>query len=356
MIGRLRQLSPDPGETLRFLVTLAIGGVGGAVFTLLGLPAPWLSGSVVAIAIASVAGWRAHFPAGMRDPLFVLLGLTLGAGVTPEIVARIPSWPVTIALMLVATLCVTLAGRAFMMRVAGWDRDTSTFAAIPGAFTLILILASTSRADVPRVVVVQGLRLFFLIAALPSALVALEPSPGVAVTRPSGGLVELVLLVFACALGSWLLERIRFPAAAISGAMAVSAVLHGSGFTAAVFPPWLLAIMFTVLGTMIGFRLAGVSLRDILAAAPVGVGVLVISLLVAFGFALFASLLVDDPPGQILLAFAPGGLEAMAILAIALGYDTAFVAVHQIIRVVAITFVVPWATAHTQRREEDETS
>jgi membrane AbrB-like protein len=320
------------------------------VFALAELPAPWLSGSVVAVGIAAIVGWRAYFPAPLRDPLFILLGLTLGAGVTPEIVARIPNWPVTIVLMLVATFCVAVAGRAYLQRVAGWDSATATYAAIPGALSLVLILAATNRANVPRVIVAQGVRLFFLIAALPSILVALEPAPVKAVSRAGGGPIELIGLLAACYFGAWLLERLRFPAAAIAGALLVSATLHGSGLTAAVFPPWVVALVFVVLGTMIGFRFAGVGFREILSAAPAAVVTLAISLVVALAFALLAGLLVDEPQGQILLAFAPGGLDAMAILAISLGYDTAFVAVHQILRVVAITLALPLITG---KRKDD---
>ncbi|MDH3741291.1 MAG: AbrB family transcriptional regulator, partial [Hyphomicrobiales bacterium] len=45
-----------------------------------------------------------------------------------------------------------------------------------------------------------------------------------------------------------------------------------------------------------------------------------------------------------LLAFAPGGLEVMTILAFALGVNPAFVATHQLVRFVSLNLSMPFAS------------
>jgi uncharacterized membrane protein AbrB (regulator of aidB expression) len=47
------------------------------------------------------------------------------------------------------------------------------------------------------------------------------------------------------------------------------------------------------------------------------------------------------PFGQIWLGLSPGALEGMGALGIALGYDTAFIAAHHVIRLLMLSFAIP---------------
>ena len=49
------------------------------------------------------------------------------------------------------------------------------------------------------------------------------------------------------------------------------------------------------------------------------------------------------PLTTLILAFAPGGLAEMSLLAIALSYDAAFVALHHILRIAVIVTCAPLA-------------
>ena len=57
--------------------------------------------------------------------------------------------------------------------------------------------------------------------------------------------------------------------------------------------------------------------------------------------AVLASELVGLPPAVLLLAFAPGGVEVMAAIAIETGLEPAFVAAHHVFRLLALTVIVP---------------
>ena len=51
------------------------------------------------------------------------------------------------------------------------------------------------------------------------------------------------------------------------------------------------------------------------------------------------------PFGQIWLGLAPGALEGMGALGIALGFDTAFIAAHHVTRLLLLTLAIP-SVAH----------
>ena len=93
----------------KLLLTILLAAGGGLTFYFLGLPAAWLSGAMVFVAVATLAGAPTVMPNRLRDALFVVIGVSMGGGVRPDVVERIGDWPVSMALLLVVVVCVTFA-------------------------------------------------------------------------------------------------------------------------------------------------------------------------------------------------------------------------------------------------------
>ena len=108
-------------------------------------------------------------------------------------------------------------------------------------------------------------------------------------------------------------------------------------------PWWLTVPSFVALGVVIGARFAGTTPRTLLSLAGASLGGLAVSVAVSVVAALAVVGLTDTSLGQALLAFAPGGLEAMIVLSLLLGIDPAFVATHQLARFVIIALTLPLA-------------
>jgi hypothetical protein len=85
-------------------------------------------------------------------------------------------------------------------------------------------------------------------------------------------------------------------------------------------------------------------LRDLLRLLLVSLGAFAVGMSIAVAISLFASSLLGLPLGQLLLAYAPGGLEAMTLLAYLLDLDPAFVAAHQLARYFGMVLLLPFAT------------
>jgi membrane AbrB-like protein len=236
--------------------TLAIAWAGGAVATFLGMPASWLSGAMVATAAASLFRLDTRLPLTLIEVVMVLIGITLGAGVTPELIAGAGSWPLSLAGLAVSVVLCQIAVQAFLTRIAGWDARTSFFAAIPGALSYVLLLAESVRADVRQVAVAQSLRIFLLVAILPSLIAAVESQPMLAVVRPLADPPALILLLGAGAIASLVFRALRVPAAMLCGSLLASAVLHGTGWAAGNLPNPVIIAAFVVLGASVGARFA----------------------------------------------------------------------------------------------------
>lgn len=324
------------------LLSLAIAAGGGGLAHLAGLPAAWLAGSTIAVSAAAIAGVRVGLPGRLRDVVFVVLGVSMGTGVTPESLERAIHWPISLAVLAVFIAAVIGAGFLYFRRVSGWDRESAFFAAIPGALSYVLALAVTSRADIPKVATAQSIRVFALVAVLPMAIGGLQDVVP-PVLPPVGGPAEILALVAGCALAGLLAARLKVPAGLLTGAFFASAAAHGSGLVSTGLPPWLTIAAFVALGVVVGARFLGTTPRLLLVLAGASLGGLAVSLAVSVLAALAVVALTEATLGQALLAYAPGGLEAMIALSLLLGIDPAYVATHQLARFVLIALTLPLA-------------
>ena len=332
------------GATLRGLM---IGAGGGLLCWLAHIPAPWLAGSMLAAVAAIFAGFRIGMPDWLRSLSFVFLGIQTGTSVSWETLDRAAHWPLSIACLALTVALVTWGSYAFYVSARGWDRETALFASLPGALSLVLLLASETGADMRRVTIAQCIRLFFLIAALPAAIVWLSP-PAAAVSQPEviGSLVDIVVLLVLATAAGFALEWLRVPAGLILGAVVVSAGLELSGFVAGAAPNSVLIPANVVLGVMIAARFADFTLAQFRAALAEGFSGFLIALGISTAGAAITSAVAGLPLALTLLAFSPGGLDAMTLMAFALGLDPAYVGAHQIARYVGMVLLMPAVTAY----------
>ena len=102
--------------------------------------------------------------------MLVLLGISLGSLVSRQLLQHVGAYPLTIALLALATFCSTFGSSVYLQRIHGWDQTSAFLAGSPGALSQITILAAEKGADVPAIAVVQTMRVIILTAALPMLL------------------------------------------------------------------------------------------------------------------------------------------------------------------------------------------
>ena len=148
----------------------------------------------------------------------------------PIRLARAAQWPLSIVCLGVTVALIVWACIVYYERIRNWDRATALFASLPGALSMVILLASTSGADMRRVTISQCVRLFFLIAALPAVIVFISPPPVVASsTAVMASIQEIMILVGASAVAGLLFAWLKVPAGLILGAALMSAALGLSG-------------------------------------------------------------------------------------------------------------------------------
>ncbi|MEI8178719.1 AbrB family transcriptional regulator [Aestuariivirga sp.] len=332
-------------------IGLLIGIAGGLAFWAFGIPAPWLAGSMMAAIIAVFSGVKVGMPDWLRTVAFIFLGIQTGTAVSWDTVDRAVHWPLSIAFLCLTVVAVTWACTVYYVRRSNWDPATALFASLPGALSLTLLLASSTKADMRRVTIAQCIRLFFLVAALPSVITWLRPHDEVALTLSQiGGVWDILLLVAVSTAAGFALEWLKVPAGLMLGPMLASAGLELSGLIAGAAPMSILIPANVVLGVMIGARFAHFTFTEFREALVEGFSGFLIALVIAMAGAGVAAYFSQLPFALTLLAFSPGGLDAMTIMAFSLNLDPAYVGAHQMARYIGLALLMPTATAYVLRR------
>lgn len=329
--------------TVQTVLTLAIGAAGATLFWAIGFPAYVLTGPAAAVSVATLLGVRTQIPNLLRDAVFVLIGLSIGSTVTPEVLSTALAWPVSLAVLTITLCAIVFAARAVLVRGFGYTRTTASLAAMPGHLSFVLSLSTDLKADVPKIALVQTMRVLLLTLIVP-VLIMLWGVEGTSRFAQSAEITPSSLIILfpsAIALGLGF-KLLRVPAPLLIGAMVVSAVGHGSNLTPGILPPALTTVAFICMGALIGTRFRGFDRRELPEALVAGTATTVIACSVAAIGALIAAQVVDLPAAALLLAFAPGGVEIMAALAIETGLEPALVAAHHVFRLFALGLIIPF--------------
>ncbi|KAF0677186.1 AbrB family transcriptional regulator [Profundibacterium mesophilum] len=326
----------------RPIATLALAAAGAGIFWLLGFPAAPLTGPAAFVAVGAMFGLRASVPHRLRDAIFVVLGLSIGTSVTPEVLGLIVTLPVSLA-VLVATLLLSIAlNRLLLRRLFGFTPLNALLAATPGHLSFIMGLSDDLKADLPRITLVQSIRVVLLTLLVP-VIIAAWGVEGTARGIPAATIGPAAFTVLsALSLGAGLLfRRLAVPAALLLGALGVSALGHGSGLTPGALPDWLVTAALTGMGGLIGSRFRGFAFSELTGALLAGVLATLVSCICAAIGALIVAAVLDLPVAGLLLAFAPGGVEVMAAIAIETGLGAAVVAMHHVFRLLVLSALIP---------------
>ncbi|MCC7274750.1 MAG: AbrB family transcriptional regulator [Alphaproteobacteria bacterium] len=327
-------------------LALGIGALGGTLFWLLRLPLPWMLGSMTGCIAASVMGLRMGVPRWLRSSLIVVLGVMLGSSFTPDIFGRVAQWSLTLAGLAGYVLLAGGATYLYLRRVAGYGPITSFFTAMPGGLNEMVLVGGAMGGDPRLIALTHGARIMLVVFLLVFGFRIFggyhptgEVGGGTSIlTQPP---LEMAILVACGTVGALIAVALRWPSAPLLGAMMLSGIIHLLGITEGRPPFELVAIAQIAMGSAVGSRFAGVKVSTIAMTTVHALAATVIMLAAAVGCAWALHAATGLPVPSLLLAYAPGGLAEMSLVALALGADAAFVATHHICRILMVVSVAP---------------
>jgi hypothetical protein len=327
-------------------IAVALGAAGGVVFSQLRLPLAWMLGPMVAVTIAATAGAKVAIPAPLRTVCNGMLGLLLGSTFTPDIFGRVAEWSLTLGVLIAYVMLIAATIVLIFRRVFGFDPVTAYFSAMPGGIVEMTVIGSAMGGDGRTIALFHGARVLVVAIAVPMGfrfLAGYEPQSIAALAGAAApmGPMDAVILAVGGIVGYFVTARCRIPAPAMMGPLIASGLAHLTGVTDASLPTLLIIIGQLGVGASIGCRFSGTRPAVILRTLGLATITVLVMLALSLVFAVALGRITGLPPGELVLAYAPGGITEMCLVAYILGFDVAFVATHHVVRFVFVIIAAP---------------
>ena len=342
------------GDMRCLFVTFAIALASGWVCLQLGIPAPYLMGSLFGVWFggALVKPLRPHLGVArwFHKPVIIGLGVLIGATFNQAVLAQAGQWWLTLSMMIVTTVVVTVIGYQFLRRARGYEPPLALLCSVPGGQAEAIAMAR-EMVDRDYVVALFHLvRVVIVFVSTPMLLgliegqQAVDRSNTVLLTMPSiFSLPTMDILTFiGLGLVGWLIARTgRVPMPHLIGPVGISTLFHLMGWAELPRVNEFVILAQLAIGGAVGARLAKVPFRELLGYLRDACATTTL-ILTAY---ILATVAVAKATGVSFLtawlAFVPGGLYEVTLLALIFGFDVAFVAFHHTIRVMLIFLSLP---------------
>ena len=324
--------------------TFGLAAVGTFIFWVVDLPLPFLFGPMTACLLAALAGAPLVGAGPFAKAARTILGVAVGASITPEVLERLPQMLGSVLFIPVYVALIGLVGVPYFSRVCGFDRPTAYYAAMPGGLQDMVIFGQEAGADIRTLSLVHGTRVLVIVTVVPLILLY---GFGVRLTEPIGAPVaelppaQMALMAAAAWLGWKGGERFGLFGASIIGPLILTAALSLGGWIESRPPAEAVLTAQFFIGVGIGVGYVGVTLREL--RRDVLSGIVYVIMLAALAFVVTEVVVLAGlaEPVEGFLAFAPGGQAEMTVLAIVAGADLGFIVVHHLVRILIVITGAP---------------
>jgi membrane AbrB-like protein len=338
-------ISPKTARLWAALV--AASAALGYVLHLAGFPAAFLIGPLLTGMAFAVRGVQLSVSRPFLLGAQAIIGCLVARSLDPSVLATIAEDWAAMGLVVLTTVVASTFAGWMIARTHLLPGTTAAWGCAPGAATGMIAMAEEFGADPRLVAFMQFLRVTLVVisATLVSRLIfgvtATEPATDAAV-QPFLEQLPSVLATIAVAAGGGLAARLLpVPSGGVFVPLILAAVLQGTGIMTITLPPWLLVAAFSLIGWWVGLRFARETVLYALRALPVMlVGIFSLILLCGLSAAMLVWLVGTDPLTAF-LATTPGGLDAIAIIAVDSNADISFVLALQTVRLFVVIVTGP---------------
>ncbi|MHC0038051.1 AbrB family transcriptional regulator [Pseudoneobacillus sp. C159] len=345
---------PTGNKQIQFLGTLVIAIAGGFLFHIIGLPIPWLLGSMTAILVASRFPFIdfLFWPKWVRDIGLIIVGYSIGLSFTRGSLLQMVTYLPSMFLFIFFSLLIGAGMAFFIYKLSGVDFPTLLTGSIPGGLSQIITFAEeTKEIDITTVTFFQVTRMLMIVFSVPLIIFSPffyngdmpEVSEKLLKTIPTEefSVPLLGLFLFSSYLFARTGKKIKLPTAYLLGPMIGIAIINISGITGPQLPSSLLIISQLMIGGYIGLLLKPEKLEHkskIITFAILNALVMVIA---SFGLSFLLVKFHHFSPVTAFLCLAPGGMDQLSMIAHETTADLSIVSSFQLFRVFFIYFAIP---------------
>ena len=325
------------------LKTISIGVLGGIIFNLLLFPLPWVLGPAFFIAIFALFGTEVNIPQKLRNPFIGIIGIWLGKSFSSSLLIELNDWVISIALLLLYVPFSYLITYLYLHKIRKLGKAEAFFISSPGGLLEMVLGAEECGANSKLVGLVHMIRIFLTVFTIPTIIFVLFP--GSFEREPlwpnfEGTLIDCLIILLILPIGLFFGKIFRIPGRRLFGPLIISAILHVTETIDLNAPIIIFIFAQLITGSFFGSNMNGLTWQT--AKNYVGhAAVIVVSLsLCMTPFILAISYLINARPEAIILAYSPGGINEMGLVAATLGIKPAFVITHHLFRLLIVVLIL----------------
>ena len=350
-------------DSRKIILTFTIALSTGWIFLQLGLPAPFLMGSLFGVWVigANIKKLQPHLGVArwFHIPVVLGLGVLIGSHFTAEIGHHIFRWSDTLLAMVIVTIIVTICGYLFLTKLRQYDRLTAFLCSVPGGQAEVLVLAREHVEKDYVVALFHLTRVTFVFFSTPLLLAFIQGAEAVSQSNQQLSSMpslwdlsprELGYFLGLGIIGYIIAKMARLPMAHLMGPVILSTIAHATGLVQIprIFEFVMLAQL--AIGGAVGARLSQVRFAELLLYVRDAIANTTMILCLYFIAAIIMVQFTELDLLALWLAFVPGGLYEVTLLALIFGFDIAFVAFHHTVRIILIFLSMPFAARFLQKQ------
>ena len=207
-----------------------------------------------------------------------------------------------------------------------------------------MILAEDAKTDLSQVATSHLIRLIIIITVFPFIVNSFYDVETINISNEvieKQNLSNLIILILLSIILIFIFEKIKVPAALLTGTLVASGLLQITEVASYQISPDIIDYCLLILGSSVGCRFADKTFSEIGKNALHSFIATFLLVILGVGAAFFAGLVIDKNFFTLLLSYCPGGIYEVAVIAIFFDLDPEFVSFHHIIRLLMILFTVP---------------
>ncbi len=328
----------------KFISVIIISIPSAIIADYFNIPLAWMLGPMIITSIAALAGLKVVMPKIALSSILIILGLHIGNYIDQNLFSQMINWIWTSVIMLIYIIVCILIVSKYLQKFSGYGEKASIFSAAPGALGPLMILAENERTDLSQVATSHLIRLIIIITVIPFIIVNNTGSETLIIDDfdyMGQNHIKLILLIITSLFFILVFDKIKVPAALLSGTLFASGLLQITDIASYKLPDASINFCLLILGASVGCRFAEKTVKEIANNSLHSIVATIILVLLGLIAAYVATFFVDTNILTLILSFSPGGIYEVAVIAIAFDLDPDFVAFHHIIRLLFILFTVP---------------
>lgn len=324
---------------LVYLLSFLVALTRGLIANLLGLPIPWLLGSLLAVSFCSLKGLPIRSASFSRKIGLMIIGISLGLYFTPDMIDLLSQHFYLMLAVAIFSISLGIIGSIITFKLSKVSYKTAWFASVIGGASEMSNLAQFHRARVDQVVASHLLRVFLVVTIVPFfyTFMGYHSDDGNSIDlNQTISLIGLIILFALSTAGAKIFELINWSNPWTFAPLIVAAGLTSFDVHLSSIPPILSYLGQVCIGWTLGTKFQPNFFKTaprLLLATVVCVMVhLILTVIVSLSLASWTGINV----AILGLGFSPGGVAEMTITAKTLQLRVPFVTMLHVIRMIAV--------------------